>query len=128
SDLQLPEATLEIGTRANPMPANVNATIRLVYFDGMDTNSFPARMNCGGRWDAHGAPMNRTWVKLGASVKAGESKVTLAETVTGWKAGDRVIATVSKESEDGGSSYRQSARRPRRVETEERFIARIEGN
>jgi hypothetical protein len=120
-------AALEIGTRENPIPANVTATIRLTYFEGMDTNSLPALMNCGGRMDLNGAPMNPTWVKLGATAKAGESKVTLKDLVTGWKAGDRIIVTVSKESEDSGSSYRQSARRPRRVETEERFIAGIDG-
>jgi len=122
SDATMPRAALEIGTRENPIPAGVTATVRLVYFDGMDTNTLPALMNCGGRLEIHGAPMNRTWVKLGATVKAGDSKVTLAEPVTGWKVGDRIIVTVSKESEDGGSSYRQSARKPRRVQTEERFI------
>jgi hypothetical protein len=136
-------AALEIGTRENPIPAGVTATIRLTYFEGMDTNSLPALMNCGGRMDIHGAPMNRTWVKLGATAKAGDSKVTLEmpltpalspsdgarekNAVTGWKAGDRIIVTVSKESEDGGSSYRQSVRKPRRVETEERFITAING-
>jgi hypothetical protein len=120
-------AALEIGTSENPIPRAVTATIRLVYFEGMDTNSLPAMMNCGGRMDIHGAPMNRTWVKLGATAKRGDGKVVLAEPVTGWKVGDRIIVTVSKESEDGGSSYRQSARKPRRVETEERFIGGIEG-
>jgi len=118
---------LEIGTRENPIPANVTATIRLTYFEGMDTNTLPALMNCGGRMEIHGAPMNRTWVKLGATAKPGDGKVTLAESVTGWKVDDRIIVTVSKESEDGGNSYRQSARRPRRVETEERLIAAIDG-
>ena len=120
-------AALEIGTRDNPIPSTVIATIRLVHFEGMDTNSLPALMNCGGRMDIHGAPMNRTWVKLGSTAKAGDSEVTLNEKVTGWRAGDRIIVTVSKESEDGGSSYRQSARRPRRVGTEERFITAIDG-
>ena len=120
-------AALEIGTRENPIPAGVTATIRLTYFEGTDTSSLPALMNCGGRMDIHGAPMSRTWVKLGAPAKAGESKVTLMESPSGWKVGDRVIVTVSKESEDGGSSYRQSVRRPRHVETEERFIMAIEG-
>ena len=118
---------LEVGTGDNPIPGTVTATIRLVYFDGMDTNTLPALMNCGGRMDIHGLPMNRTWVKLGATAKAGDSNVTLAETVTGWKIGDRILITVSKESEDGGSSYRQSARRPRHVETEERFIRALDG-
>jgi hypothetical protein len=133
-------ATLEIGTRESPIPAGVTAMIRLVYFEGMDTNSLPALMNCGGRMDIHGAPMNRTWVKLGETAKPGDSKVILEmpltpsdgarvknNAVTGWKVGDRIIVTVSKESEDGGSSYRQSVRKPRRVETEERFITAIEG-
>src|ERR1051325_3430082 len=120
-------AALEIGTRENPILANVTATIRLTYFDGMDTNTLPALMNCGGRMDIHGAPMNRTWIKLGATAKAGDSKIQLNEGVTGWKIGDRIIITVSRESEDGGSSYRQSVRKPRHVETEERFITAIEG-
>src|SRR5262245_19830505 len=77
-------AALEIGTRENPIPANVTATLRLTYFEGMDTNTLPALMNCGGRMDIHGAPMNRTWVKLGALAKAGDSRVQLNETVTGW--------------------------------------------
>ena len=118
---------LEIGTREDPIPANVTATIRLAYFDGMDTNSLPALMNCGGRMDIHGAPMDRTWVKLDATAKPGDTKVVLTETVPGWKVGDRIIVTVSKESEDGGSSYRQSSRRPRRAETEERFITGVDG-
>jgi hypothetical protein len=121
------QAALEIGTAENPIPTGVTATVRLVYFDGMDTNALPALISCGGRMDIHGAPMNRTWVKLAATAKAGDSKVTLAETVSAWNIGDRIIITVSKESEDGGSSYRPSSRRPRRVETEERFIAGIDG-
>ena len=117
---------LEIGTAENPIPAKVTTTIRLVYFDGMDSNALPAVVNCGGRWDVHGAPLSRTWVKLGNTVKPGDAKVTLAEAVTGWKVGDRIIVTVSKENEEG-NSYRQSSRKPKRVETEERFIAAING-
>jgi hypothetical protein len=120
-------AALEIGTREDPIPAGVTATIRLAHFEGMDTNSLPALINCGGRMDIHGAPMNRTWVKLDANAKPGDSKVTLAESVTGWRVGDRIIVTVSKESYGGGNTYRQSARRPREVQTEERFITAIEG-
>jgi len=119
-------AVLEIGTREHPIPAGVTATVRLVHLEGMDTNTLPALINCGGRLDLHGAPMNRTWVKLGATAKPGQNRVTLAEDVTGWRVGDKIIVTVSRESEDGGSSYRQSARRPRRVETEERFITALQ--
>src|SRR3954462_5166888 len=96
---------LEIGSLEQPMPANVTTTIRLVYFDGMDRETLPAIINCGGRWDAHGAPMNRTWVKLGATVRPQDRVVTLAEEVSGWRVGDRVIVTASKEVE-GGSTFR----------------------
>ena len=43
--------------------------------------------------DFHGTPMNRTWVRLGKDVKAGDTEITLNEQVTGWKAGDRIIVT-----------------------------------
>lgn len=118
---------LEIGTRDNPLPANVTATIRLVYFEGMDTNTLPAIVNCEGRWDVHGAPMNRTWVKLAAAAPRGGTRLEVTEPLTGWKVGDRVIITASKESDGGGSTFRKTSRKPRPVQTEERFIAAIDG-
>ncbi len=39
-------------------------TIRLTYVEGMDKESCPAIVSCGGRMEFHGAPMARTWVKL----------------------------------------------------------------
>src|SRR5262249_4754793 len=61
------------------------------------------------------APMNRTWVKLGAAAKKGESVVTLAEPVTGWKVGDRVIVTATK------LTYQKTR------STEERTVRAIDG-
>jgi hypothetical protein len=37
--------------------------------------------------------MSRTWVKLAVAAHKGDGAVTLAETVQGWRAGDRVIIT-----------------------------------
>ena len=52
-------------------------------------------MQVGSKSDeCHGAPMNRTWVKLGATAKAGDSAVTLGEAVSGWRIGDRVIEKI----------------------------------
>src|SRR5262249_17711879 len=48
---------LEIGTAEEPIPAKFTATIRLVHFEGMNPKTLPAIVNCGGRWDVHGAPM-----------------------------------------------------------------------
>jgi hypothetical protein len=117
---------LLIGTADNPIPVDVNATIRLVHFDGMNRETLPAIVNCGGRWEVHGAPMNRTWVKLGATAKLGGDSVELAEPVTGWRVGDRVIVTASKEATATGS-FRPTANRAKPGNTEERLITMIEG-
>jgi hypothetical protein len=79
--------TLEVGTQDRPIAADHKALIRLLYFDGMDAESFPAVVWCGGAMELHGAPLSRTWVKLGATAKAGDIQVALAEPVTGWRIG-----------------------------------------
>src|SRR5262249_14333259 len=70
---------LEVGTQNEPIPAKFTALIRLHYQAGMDKNSCPAIVCCGGRMDLHGAPLLRTWVKLGADAKVGDARLTLAE-------------------------------------------------
>jgi hypothetical protein len=84
---------LVVGTPERPVAAGKTALIRLHYVAGMDKDKCPAVVNCGGRMDLHGQPLSRAWVRLGATVKVGDSAVTLSEPVTGWKAGDRVIVT-----------------------------------
>src|SRR5206468_3600191 len=71
------------------------ALIRLTYVEGMDKQSCPAIVCCGGRMDLHGAPLNRSWVKLGKDVQPGDVMIKLAEPVTGWKVGDQVIITAT---------------------------------
>src|SRR6185436_14061436 len=78
---------LEVGTADEPVDAKHRALIRLVYFEGMDKETLPAIICCAGRMEFHGAPMSRTWVKLGATAKPGDSDIALSEPVTGWKAG-----------------------------------------
>src|SRR5262249_57048405 len=94
-DPSKPRPALEVGTPERPLDAKHTATIRLVYIDGMDKQSCPAIVCCGGRMDFHGAPLSRAWVKLGATAKKGDTLVTLAEEVRGWRAGDRVIVTAA---------------------------------
>src|SRR5262249_47616910 len=86
---------LEVGTPLRPVDAGHTAVIRLHYVEGMDRESCPAIVCCGGRMDFHGAPLSRTWVKLGAPARKGDAAVTLAEAVTGWRPGDRVILTAT---------------------------------
>lgn len=97
-DAKTPQATLQVGTPAQPVKAS--ATIRLVYIDGMDKNSCPALVCCGGRMDLHGQPLERTWVKLGADAAKDATQITLAENVPGWQVGDRIIVTGTKNPDD----------------------------
>ena len=114
---------LEVGTLADPIPAEYTARIRLHYMKGMDKDDAPALACCSARMDFHGAPMSRTWVKLGGDVKPGDSTVQLAEAVTGWKVGDEVIVTGSEHHNSGGQ-YREDADL---LHTESRIITKIAG-
>ncbi|MDB5331374.1 MAG: hypothetical protein JWP03_2525 [Phycisphaerales bacterium] len=115
-----PTPALEIGTTENPIPANVTTVIRLTYFAGTDKESLPAIMDCGGRWDVHGAPLARTWSKLAVTARAGVDSVTLADQPSGWKSGDRIVLTKSATT-DFASHH------PNLTTTEERNIASVDG-
>ncbi len=114
--------TLEIGTLADPIPAEHTARIRLRYLDGFDKSDAPALVCCSARMELHGAPMNRTWVKLGKDVEPGDRSVVLAEDVTGWRVGDEVIVTGSEHQYANGS-FRHD---PDAVGTESRVIKLID--
>src|SRR5262245_6158251 len=110
-----PRSALLVGTPDHPVAASARAVIQLHYVAGMKKESCPAIVCCGGQMDFHGAPLSRTWVKLGASAAKGKREVTLAEPVTGWKTGDMVIITATKFGENKENV------------TEERKIAAIDG-
>jgi hypothetical protein len=120
-----PRPALEVGSPDRPVAAEKTAQIRLWYFDGMDRKSCPAIVCCGGRMDFHGAPMSRTWVRLGKPAKAGDTEVTLEEAVTGWKAGDRVILTATSRQIKLKKTFRPSTRD--NTQTEERLIRSVDG-
>ena len=88
--------TLEVGTLEQPIPAEHTARIRLHHLEGMSKDDAPALICCSARMELHGAPLNRTWVKLGADNKPGDKLVTLNEAITGWRVGDEVIVTGAK--------------------------------
>ncbi len=115
--------TLEVGTPEAPIPAEHTARIRLHYLKGLDRDDAPALVCCSARMELHGAPLSRTWVKLGSNAKPGDAKISIAEPVTGWSVGDEVIVTASKHQ----SRNRTFRNNPDSVSTEERRIARIDG-
>jgi hypothetical protein len=121
----LPRPALEVGTAAEPIAADHQATIRLTAVPGLDPEECPAIVCCGGRWDVHGSPLSRAWVKLGAPAEKGSSTVKLAEALSGWRVGDRVIITAT-----GRKGYRgepESASVRREPQTEERIVRTIDG-
>lgn len=122
-DPKMPRPALEVGMPAAPIDANYTATIRLVYFPAHDKQSCPTIVCCGGRWDMHGAPLSRTWVKLAVTAKKGDGAVTLAETVQGWRGGDRVIVTDTQ----GIPSYQRKPPHGLGFVAEERTIRSIDG-
>src|SRR5262249_20068992 len=75
--------------------------------------------------DFHGAPMNRTWVRLGATAKKGDSVISLSEAVNGWKVGDRIIVTMTGIAPTSGNPHPGSD--PKGTTTEERTIQAIQG-
>ncbi len=81
----------EVGSPTAPIDPRFRALIRLVYQDGMDKQTCPAIVNCGGRMDFHGAPMSRTWLKLDGTVTAGATELKLSEVPTGWRPGQRIL-------------------------------------
>jgi hypothetical protein len=119
-------ASLLVGTPERPIDADRKAMIRLVSIGGMDPKTCPAIVCCGGRMEFHGARLSRSWVKLGQTAKEGETIVRLAETVTGWRVGDRIIITATAMD---GNGRRRGTLRPgakgRMALTEERFVAAI---
>lgn len=123
-----PPGALLVGTSDAPISPAHTALIRLVYFDGMDKDSCPALVDCGGRMEFHGAAMNHTWVKLGALAKKGDAVVTLADAVTGWKTGDRVVivGTTRQSKHPDKKTFREHARDL--TETEERVIRAVDGS
>src|SRR5262249_23105626 len=64
---------LEVGTADRPIGPEHTALIRLAYVEGMDRQTCPSIVCCGGRMDFHGAPMSRTWVKLGVTAREAAS-------------------------------------------------------
>ena len=118
---------LEVGTPDRPIEVRHTALIRLVDHDGMNKDSCPAIVCCGGRMDFHGAAMSRTWVKLGAAAKSGDTAVTLAEPVSGWRVGDRLILTATTRQ----NKIRKTFTSPSLLghgQTEVRIIKAIDGN
>ncbi len=115
--------TLEIGTRADPIPAGVHAKIRLHHLEGLSKDDAPAVVCCSARMELHGAALERTWLKLAATALPEQTSVTVSAPPQGWRVGDSIIITGSEQQPRAGS-YRHD---PDGLHTEERTISKIDG-
>lgn len=89
-----PAPALLVGLPDDPVPAGKTALIRLKPFEGLDPETCPAIISCGGRMEFHGAPMARTWAKLAREAFRGESIILMKrDEVADWKPGDHLIVT-----------------------------------
>lgn len=87
-------ATLEIGTEAHPISANVEAEV-VIANQKLNTSSDPGQFGTGliglGTVRIHGAVKQPTFIRLAAEPHAGDSKLTLETNVSGWTAGDKLV-------------------------------------
>ncbi len=123
-DPDAPLPALEIGTAEKPVEAGHQALVRLVYFEGDDPECLPAIVCSAGRMDLHGAPLARTWVKLAEPAAPGETQLYLADSIEGWREGDRVVITATNRQRPfAGNSTDHVTERPA---SEEALIAAFE--
>ena len=113
-----------VGTPNRPIESGHQARIRLVYFEGMNKESCPAIVCCGGRMEFHGSPMNLAWVKLGQTAQLGDTTVTSAEPLSGWRIGDQLIVTSTVATPVDAD---QKPGTPRDYGAEERLLVAIDG-
>src|SRR5262249_30789171 len=130
-DPDKPRPALEVGTPDRPIPTGRRAVIRLALVEGLDKETCPAIICCGGRLDLHGGTLEGSWVKLGATVDVGDTHVRLAEPAPGWKVGDRVIVTATggwQRLNQRRMELRPAPGRERLAQTEERVVTAVDGD
>lgn len=115
---------LLVGLPSEPIPAGKTALIRLVHVEGLDPETCPAIISCGGRMEFHGAPLKRTWVKIGREAFRNEPIVLLKrQEIEGWKVGDHLI--LSGTDRQVGYKQTRTVSVAERPSTEERNIKAI---
>jgi hypothetical protein len=120
----LPGPVLEIGSAEHPVEAGHKAIVRLVHFEGDDPECLPAIVCSAARMDLHGAALARTWVKLAEPAAVDENQLYLADSIDGWREGDRIVITATNRQKPfNGNSTDHVTERPA---SEEAIIAAFE--
>jgi hypothetical protein len=82
---------LTIGTAGAPVPASVTAELVVANRALTDPEQFGTGVLALGRVRIYGAEKTPTWVRLAQEPRAGDTTLTLAQPVTGWRVGDRLV-------------------------------------
>jgi PKD repeat protein len=92
-------ALLQIGTATAPVAAGVTAEVVFAN-QALDLVNDPDQYGNGlialGKVVVHGAVKSDSFVRLAAEPRVGQTTLTLAQPVTGWRAGDRLVLPDSK--------------------------------
>src|SRR5207249_11969586 len=95
-----------VGTEAAPIPMGITARIRLADITGATYAHIhgqpglqPVLHSHGGRIDLHGTGPLHPWSRLAVDSAYGTTTLTVADDLTGWKAGDRIIITGTRKPE-----------------------------
>jgi len=95
---------LEVGTASSPVPANLTAQIVFTNTP-VNTSGDPEQYGNGllalGRVTIHGAVKSPTFVRAATEPRAGNTTLTLAQPVGGWRVGDRLCIPDTRHLIDG---------------------------
>src|SRR5262249_11156184 len=92
--------------------------------DGLDPQTCPAIVCCGGRMEFHGAPIGRTWTKLAREAFRHEPIVLVRQAdVSDWKPGDHLVLTGT--TRQVGYKQTRTVSVAERPASEERTVAAI---
>lgn len=106
----LEAGTLEIGSVARPLAADVTAEI-VTLDQPIDTTLDPEQLGLGivglGTVRMHGAARTPTFSRLAAEPLAGQTTLQLEEAVAGWRAGDKLVLPDTRQlrQNERGESY-----------------------
>ena len=120
----LDDGYLEIGSAANPIPANVAAEV-IVADQKIDRKLDPTELGAGieslGKITMHGAVKTPTFMRLAAEPLTGQTALTLEQPVPSWKTGDSIVIPDTRQLRESqrGENYKP--------QDEKLEIAKIDG-
>lgn len=107
SIIVLEDGRMTVGTEGSPVSSSVTAEIVIDDLP-LDTILDPSQWGTSflvfGDLKMHGAPLSDTFVRTTSEPKLGDTVLNLEKTVTGWRAGDRIIIPETRTFTDSGTS------------------------